>query len=148
MKDTIKLTGEVSIRGYNEAGEQVLAIDKSNLVVTAGKDRMAKLLGAGTAGFKIDGIGFGTGAAAPTLSDTALTSPFKKGLGAVSYPTANSVQFAWTLDFAEFNGNTIRELGLLSGYVATTEALFARIITDAIAKTSGLRLEGSWKITF
>jgi hypothetical protein len=150
MNDNISIKGEVSIRGYNAQGEQVLAIDKSNLVVTTGKQRMAALLAAANGDYLIDGIIFGTGAAAPTLGDTyaGITSPFEKAIGLASYPTANSVQFAWSLEFAESNGVTIREIGLVSGLGAGSEALFARIVTDAIAKTSGLRLEGSWKITF
>jgi hypothetical protein len=148
MNDGLKITGEVSIRGYNEQGEQVLAIDKSNLVVTAGKQRMAALLATGNADYLIDGIGFGTGASSPTLSDTGLTSALIKDIGDSSFPTANSVMFDWALEFAEYNGNTIREIGLFSGVAATEEQLFARIVTDAIAKTSGLRLEGTWKITF
>ncbi len=148
MNDELKITGEVSIRGYNEQGEQVIAIDKSNLVVTAGKQRMAALLATGNHDYLIDGIGFGTGAASPTLSDTALTGSFVKDIGDNSFPTANSVMFDWALEFAEFNGNTIREIGLFSGVAASEDALFARIVTDPIAKTSGLRLEGTWKITF
>jgi hypothetical protein len=150
MKDSISINGEVSIRGYNADGEQVLAIDKNNLVVTTGKQRMAALLATANADYPIDGIIFGTGAAAPTLSDTyaGITSPFDKAIGSASYPTANSVQFAWSLEFAESNGVTIREIGLVSGFYPDDKALFARIVTDAIAKTSGLRLEGTWKITF
>jgi hypothetical protein len=150
MKDNISITGEVSIRGYNADGEQVLALDKNNLVVTAGKQRMAVLLATGNGDYLIDGIIFGTGASAPTLGNThsGIVNPFQKAIGAASYPTANSVQFAWSLEFAEHNGVTIREIGLVSGLGAGDEALFARIVTDAIAKTSGLRLEGSWKITF
>lgn len=150
MNDALNIKGEVSIRGYNSQGEQVLAIDKNNLVVTTGKQRMASLLATGNADYLIDGIIFGTGAAAPALTDThsSIVNPFQKEIGLASYPTANSVQFAWSLEFAENNGVTIREIGLVSGLVGGDEALFARIVTDAIAKTSGLRLEGTWKITF
>lgn len=144
----IKIKGQVSIRGYNESGQQVLSIDKENLVVTTGKERMARLLATGNSDFVLDSIGFGTGAAAPTLADVALTAQFSKTIGAASYPTANSVKFDWSLEFAEYNGNTIRELGLLTGVGAGDEKLFSRIVTDPIAKTSGLRLEGSWTITF
>lgn len=150
MNDSLNLQGEVSIKGFNPAGEQVLSIEKKNLIVTTGKQRMAVLLAAGNTDFKVDGIIFGSGAAAPALTDThsSIVNPFQKDLGAASYPTANSVQFAWSLEFAENNGQTIREIGLVSGLLAGDEALFSRIVTDAISKTSGLRLEGSWKITF
>lgn len=150
MKDNISIKGEVSIRGYNADGELVYSLNKSNLVVTTGKQRMAALLATANPDYLVDGIIFGTGAAAPTLSDNyaGITSPFEKAIGLASYPTANSVQFAWSLEFAENNGVTIREIGLVSGFAPDDKALFARIVTDAIAKTSGLRLEGTWKITF
>jgi hypothetical protein len=150
MNSHIYIKGEVSLRGYNQDGELVLSVDKKNLVVTTGKQRMAALLATGNIDYIIDGIIFGTSAAAPTLSDThsGVTDPFQKAVGSISYPTANSVKWEWTLEFSESNGITIREIGLVSGVGAGDEALFSRIVTDAIAKTSGLRLEGSWKITF
>lgn len=148
MKDSLEIKGDVSIRGYNPQGELVYSLDKHNLVVTTGKSRMGELLATGNSDFVLDAIGFGTGAASPTLSDTTLTELFTKDIGLATYPTANSVQFAWSLEFAEFNGKTIREIGLFTGLGAGDEKLFSRIVTDAIAKTSGLRLEGTWKITF
>lgn len=147
--EQIKLRGEVSIRGYNERNELVYKFDKQNMVVTTGKQVMAGLLAAPNADYVIDGIGFGSSAAAPALTDTALTAPYTiDGIGASSFPTPNSVRWEWVLDYASFNGNTIRELGLFSGLSASLDILFARIATDPIAKTSSLRLEGSWKITF
>jgi hypothetical protein len=146
--DHIGMRGDVSIRGYNERGELVYEFDKQNLVVTGGKSVMANLLAYGDADRIIDGIGFGTGSAAPALTDTGLTGSFEKTLFAVSFPSPNSVKWEWDLDFSEFNGNTLRELGLYSGEQAGIEVLFARIVTSPIVKTSTLRLEGSWKITF
>ena len=146
--DHIGMRGDVSIRGYNERGELVYEFDKQNLVVTGGKAVMANLLANGNPDLIIDGIGFGTDSAAPALTDTGLTGSFEKPIGAVSFPSPNSVKWDWVLDFSEFNGNTLRELGLYSGEIAGNEVLFARVVTSPIAKTSTLRLEGSWKITF
>jgi hypothetical protein len=145
----IEMRGDVSVRGYNERGELVYEFDKQNLVVTGGKSVMANLLAYANSDFVIDGIGFGTGSAAPALTDTGLTGSFTKPLGAVSFPSPNSVKWEWVLDFSEFNGNTLRELGLYSGFTSPDPAtLFARIVTSPTVKTSTLRLEGSWKITF
>ena len=147
--DHIGMRGDVSIRGYNERGELVYEFDKQNLVVTGGKTVMAILLAYGSSDRIINGIGFGTGSAAPALTDTGLTGSFTKPIGAVSFPSPNSVKWDWVLDFSEFNGNTLRELGLFSDLPSVVDtALFARIVTSPIAKTSTLRLEGSWKITF
>jgi hypothetical protein len=144
----IGMRGDVSVRGYNERGELVYEFDKQNLVVTGGKAVMAALLAYADADRIINGIGFGTGSAAPALTDTVLTDSFLKPLGGVSFPTANSVKWEWVLNFSEFNGNTLRELGLFSGLTSGAEALFARVVTLPTVKTSALRLEGSWKITF
>jgi hypothetical protein len=148
--DHIGMRGDVSVRGYNERGELVYEFDKQNLVLTRGKAVMANLLAYGDADRIIDGIGFGTDSAAPALTDQVLAGSFTKPIkeGAVSFPSLNSVKWEWDLDFSEFNGNTLRELGLYSGVRAGIEVLFARIVTSPIAKTSTLRLEGSWKITF
>jgi hypothetical protein len=144
----IGMRGDVSIRGYNERGELVYEFDKQNLVVTDGKFVMANLLAYGDVDLIIDVIGFGTGSAAPALTDSVLTGSFTKPIGAVSFPSPNSVKWGWVLDFSEFNGNTLRELGLYSGAQAGVGLLFARIVTSPIVKTSTIRLEGSWKITF
>lgn len=149
--EKLQISGAVSIRGYNASGEEVLAIDKQNLVVTTGKQRMAQLLATGNGDLLVDGIAFGTGAGAPTLSDNigSILDPFQKAMGTTpTYPAANSVQFPWTLEFSEYNGNTIREIGLLSGLGSGDDALFSRIVTEPIAKNSGLRLVGTWTITF
>lgn len=147
MRDDITIKGEVSIRGYNEQGEQVLAIDKNNLVVTVGKGVLAAVLRLGTTTQVVNGIAFGTRADAPVLGDTAITGAFTKSIVSSSNPVVNQAQFNWALEYAENNGMTIRELGLIVDRTGTN-TLFSRITTAAIIKTSSLRLEGSWKITF
>ncbi len=146
-QDTIQIQGDVTIRGFDTEGREVLCIDKKNLVVTAGKGVMATLLRLGTSSLIINGIAFGTSSVAPTLADTALTGAFTKAIGTSSNPTTNSVQWAWSLEYAENNGMNIREIGLISDRTGAG-TLFSRIVTDSIVKTSGLRLEGTWKITF
>lgn len=146
MKQDITIKGEVSIRGYDESGREVLAIDNNNLVVTAGKGVLASLLRLGGSSV-VNGIAFGTSSVAPALGDTSIAGAFTKAITSSSNPATNQVQFNWSLEYAENNGMNIRELGLIVDRTGTN-TLFARIVTDSIVKTNVLRLEGSWKITF
>jgi len=148
MKDeTITIKGEVSLRGYNEKNELVLEWNKKNLVVNAGKGVLAAVLRNGTTTQIVNGIAFGTSGAVATLADTALTGAFTKVINSSSNPTVNSAQFNWALEYNENNGMTIREFGLIVDRTGTP-VLFSRIVSEPIAKTSALRLEGTWKITF
>lgn len=146
-QEIVEMRGEVSIRGYNELGECVLSLDKKNLVVNGGKGVMATLLRLGTSSLIINGIAFGTSSVAPALGDTAITGAFTKATASSSNPTTNSVQWDWTLETSENNGMNIREIGLISDRTGTP-TLFSRIVTESIVKTSSLRLEGTWKLTF
>ena len=147
MKDEMAIKGEVSIRGYNERGELVLEKDIRNLVVNVGKGVLATMLRLGSTTQIVNGIAFGTGAATPTLADTALTGAFAKTINSSSNPTVNSAQFNWALEYNENNGMMIREFGLIIDRTGSN-TLFSRIVSEPIAKTASLRLEGTWKITF
>jgi len=148
MKDSIGLKGEFELHAYDKEGNVVHHIKKNNLVVTTGKQNAALLL-AGGGGFAIDGIVFGSTGTAPVLGNTYadMTDKFLKAVGAITYPTTNTMQFAWTLEYSENNGATIREFGLVSDRTGTP-VLFSRIASDAISKTNIVRLSGTWKITF
>ena len=143
-QENMNVRGEVEYRAYNEQGEQIAHVRKNNLVVTLGRTAASRLIGSYTSGKQITQFGVGTGSVAPTLADTALTSQYKNNVTAVSYPDGASVLFDWALDYSEANGKNIREMGLL----CTDNTLFARIATDLIAKSAGIRLVGTWKITF
>lgn len=124
-------------------GKVLSVTDEKNLVVQVGKTNVTKLLGGGVAGVAITQIGVGTNSTAPALSDTALTSQFKKAVDAVSYPDASSVRFSFTIDGTEANGKTIREFGLLDA----NDGLFSRKSHADIVKTSSVILSGTWTIT-
>lgn len=145
--EEIKVTGQVSIKGYDEHGNEVLTVDKNNLVVNVGKGVLVTMLRSGSSTLLANGVGFGTNGATPTLADTALTAGFVKAISSNTSPQPNQAQFNWALEYGENNGMTIRELGLICDRLGAA-VLFARLTTDPIVKTSSLRLEGSWRITF
>jgi hypothetical protein len=131
---------------------QILDIDEEiveeytgeNLIVNLGRSALARLLAGEVTERSIDRIGFGTNGVSPSSADTALTASFEKALDSFTYPDAQSVRFAFDLDFDEANGMSIREFGL----ICEDDSLFARKTRDAIVKTDQLKIVGSWTIIF
>lgn len=142
--DTITAKGIFEMRTYNADGCLIDTYEDYNLIVNGGRAAIASLIGAATSTKDITQIAFGTNGASPVLTDTAITAQFKKAVGAVTYPASGQVRFAWSLELAENNGVTIREYGLL----CEDNTLFARKVRADIAKTSDVRLEGTWTIIF
>ncbi len=120
-----------------------------NVIVNNGRAQVARLIGNDTTNRPVTKIGFGVGASAAVATDSALTTPFIKAITTavpgtgVTYPVATSTKFSWTLENAEGNGLNITEFGLYSNDGTT---LFARKVRSAIAKTSAIRLVGTWTI--
>lgn len=144
FKDTSKPTGAFVLRGFDADGKQILDYEDRNLIVDTGRTQAAKLIGGDVTNRSVNRIGFGSNGSDPVSSDTALTGAFLKAVTAVTYPSAGVVKFDFTLELAENNGVTIREFGL----VCTDGVLFARKVRAAIDKTSSIRLEGSWTISY
>lgn len=125
-------------------GKLLSEFTDNNLIVAGGTTMTCKMI-VGDASSPVTKIGFGTGTTTPTSGDTALTSPFLKAVASYSYPTTNSVAISWALETTENNGVNIAEYGLFT----TSNILFARkIYTPVIAKTTNIRLTGTWTITF
>lgn len=155
--------GRVTMRAWRR-GRLLWEIDRDNLVVTAGLTPVANLLAGIVTNQSIAAIGFGSGTAAPALTDTALTAPaYYRAIGTSSFPAAGQVLFNWSLttaaDAAAF-GITIGELGLLvntgpavlpfsqaSGGAAPSMTLFARILLGLGTFASGMNFSGTWTIT-
>lgn len=137
--------GEFHLEVYRK-GELIEVYDDKNLVVDASKQQLAHLVGGDVTSRSITKIGFGTGGTAPAVGNTGLTAGFySKTLGAVTYPSTNSVQFAFSLGTTEANGLAIIEFGLF----CANDVLFARKTrSGAITKDTDLTLSGSWKLNF
>lgn len=115
-----------------------------NLVVDRAREVLARTLG-GNPNAAVSEIGFGTNGVAAAPDDELLTDEYRRQLVAVDYPALGQVRFTWELDELEANGLAIQELGLWSG----DGRLVARRVRGApIVKDDGLRLEGTWTITF
>jgi hypothetical protein len=146
MKDAevVRVRGEVSLKVYKNDTLIEDSVEK-NLVVTLGRTNIAKLLGGSAGGYAVNTIKVGTNGTAPTAGDTSITSPFSKGISTVSYPTAGTVQFDFTITTSEANGMSIAEFGLFD----SNGTMFARKNrTSAIAKDNTIAVAGTWKIIF
>lgn len=115
--------------------------DVNNLVVDAGRALMAE-----SAAEFVTHVAVGTDGTSPLPSDIApLTDEFLKELDDVQQADT-SITCAFTIASDEYNGNVIREFGLMQG---DPETLFARrTFADGFTKTSDVVLEGTWTVTF
>lgn len=143
-KDILKPVGVFRLKTYDAAGKLLDDYEDRNLIVNGGRDAIVRLIGAGTAGKRVSQIAFGTNGGDPIITDVVIASAFVKPTASVSYPSNGTVQFDFTLELNENNGVTIREYGLL----CVDNTLFSRKVRAAIDKTSAIRLEGTWSITF
>lgn len=119
--------------------------DHPNIIVNNAKTTQARLIGGDVTNRSITKIGFGEGTGAADAANTSLTNAFVRSLGTVSYPAANSVQFAFSLGTTEANGLAITEFGLFTN----GDVLFARRVrAGALLKASDLSLTGTWTISY
>lgn len=123
--------------------ELLETIKGENLIVDLGLDIMAAAIG-GTADQNIVEYGAGTSGTSPASGDTSLTAPFVKVLDTVTFPSTGLVTFTFSMDNSEGNGATYQEWGLY----CDAGPLFSRKTSTAIAKSSAIRIEGEWTISF
>jgi len=150
-------TGIVTYRLFRH-GVLLRAERVPNLFVNAGLPALAALLGGDTAGEFASAVGFGSGTAAPLVTDTALTAPaYYKTLDGHAEDGNGSVTFNWSLTTLDTgaDGIGIGELGLfanhtgvgLPGSAAPTPLIAHRTIA-VIAFTTGMSISGTWTLTF
>lgn len=138
------LRGELVIR-VSRRGVLVERIHEPNMIMSAAKDVLARLIAGDGAGKTVTRIGFGAGGQAASPDDTGLTNPYIKPLSGHLYPGPGVVRFNWQLAEGEANGMVIRELGLLTA----DGLLFARKVrAGGIEKAPDISLDSYWEITF
>jgi hypothetical protein len=118
-EETMRPTGIVRL--YRE---KRLIWKQHNLFVNSGLSVLANLIAGVTAGQTVAAIGFGSGAASPSITDTVLTaSPaYYNAIISHSFPSVGSVQFNYALGTSDYGalGITIQELGLFANAAAVT----------------------------
>ena len=132
-------------------GDGRLIWERPNLFVNAGLPALANLIAGVSAGQYVTAMGYGSGATPPVTTDVSLTSTpaYYNAIGAHSFPSSGSVQFAYSLLTTDYgaSGLTIQELGLLANtanvslpsaqgtanpiWAATTTKSIGNLIVDA-----------------
>ncbi len=154
--DLQRTVGEATIKeflGDMQTEENLLReFTVKNLIVNAGKDLAASLLGgrAGAAYLPLAYCALGTGTTAAAATDTALqTEVYRKSVSSISYQSTGKVIFDTTFSTLEANNYTITELGWLNASSAGT--LWNHIILsggNTISKTNDRSLSVSYTPTF
>lgn len=154
METLDSLKGSLTLKIIRHGGERVERID--NLIVTAGRANLAKLLG-GKTGMHVTHVGVGSGKVAAAPGDTALTAPeltpvtevrIGQGLEAEDGSTFDDprmVQFHFRIGTSAAVGKEIWEYGLMGA----DGSLFSRIVRPSgFTKTDIDMIVGFWQIQF
>lgn len=139
------MKGELTIvRIAVATGKQDTILRTRNLILNACMTSLCNLLG-GTANAYVSQMQFGTGTAAPTVTDTTLQRPITpvKAVTAVATPGTYTVEFSAYLGANEGNGFPLTEAGLLTA----GNILVARTTFAARTKTSDYQYGFQWTIT-
>lgn len=143
VSDTISLRGALAI-DVRRGDVLIESWRDDNMIMTAARDALARLVAGDGAGKVITKIGVGTNGGGPTPADVGLTGAFVKPLYGHQYPETGRVSFQWRLEQNEANGMAIKEFGLLT----VDGTLFARKARPAIEKAADISIDGLWTIIF
>jgi hypothetical protein len=137
-------SGHLTVHVYDR-GKLIETWNGDNVIVNLVRAESARLFGGDVENRSISKIGAGTSGATPSAGNTSLSNQFLKNIDSVTYPAANSVEFAFTISTAEANGKAILEFGLLTG----AGILIARRVRSSVLnKTSDISLSGKWRLNF
>lgn len=138
------IKGRVSLVLRDKDGKVKKEVKIENLIVTAGKNFLANWLGQSSqAGPFMPFIAIGSGATAPSASDTGLESELTRQQGAISF-----VNNIWTNSYTFLAGDgtgTVTEAGLFSANPGGT--MMARTTFGDVTKAAGDTLQVTWNIT-
>lgn len=147
MQDGLRLTGDVMVILEDVETGVLTEIARKNLVVTTGKDLVAKLLG-GHVSFaaleEITTIAWGTSGTAAAVGDTSLGDQQFEKAASVTYLGAGQVAFEATMLDSEGGNHTYREIGLKT---KTSGILFSRVVIPEVTKSTSYKLRVVWTIT-
>lgn len=126
-----------------KGGEIIDRVDDHNLVVDAGRIRLAELA-AGKSGSCITKIGVGSGSTAEAADDTELEGQqlFPLTLATVD---GRDARFDFLIDNSQANGLKIHEFGL---FCADGTMFSHRVRTGLIEKEDDIQIKGYWILHF
>ena len=141
LKDTApQLRGNVHLE-IKKQGKIIKIEDEHNLIVTAGRSKLARLLGGGYGGH-ISKVGIGEGTNAVSETDTNLTNEVLVNVTSAEYD-GTSVKFNFCIGTGEGNGLNVREFGL---FFDDGTMFSRRVRQTVIGKESDIEIAGFWEI--
>ena len=108
MEQYMKLTGKLLVETRKKDGTVIEREEKDNLIVTAGKVWVAKLIG-GVETTCFDAIALGTDATAAAVGQTALLAEVKRETVTGAYEATAKIAFEHTFDFDSGETYSLRE---------------------------------------
>nr|DAX35155.1 MAG TPA: tail-collar fiber protein [Bacteriophage sp.] len=142
-QDTLAaLRGAVHLAVYKN-GKLLFEETDHNLIVTTGREKLARLIGGDYTGC-ITKVGVGTGSAPASDTDTGLTDAVLVPVQSTSY-AGTKARFDFIIGNGDANGLLIRELGLFFG----DGVMFSRRVRKSIiGKEDDISITGYWEIYF
>lgn len=145
-KESLKVTGHISLRLFGPDGLLKESREVKNVVVTVGKNYLALWLTQGTqSDFFMRYLALGTGVTAASASDTALQTELATRVAGALTSSTNVWQNQATFGPGVDTG-AITEAGIFSASAAGT--LFARQVFPVVNKGAGDSLQLTWQVTF
>ena len=126
-----------------KGGEIIDLVDDHNLVVDAGRIRLAELA-AGKSGSCITKIGVGSGSTAEAADDTELDGQQLFPLTSATVD-GRDARFDFLIDNSQANGLKIHEFGL---FCADGTMFSHRVRTGLIEKEDDIQIKGYWILHF
>jgi len=154
ITENIPMKGRLCLKYVRDG--KIIDISQDNLIVTQGRNNLAKLLG-GQVGMHVSKVGVGTGSAPAASTDTAITNAVKVAVTEVRVGTGleaedgttfsdpKIVQFHFRFGLAVAAGVVIHEYGLF----CANDTLFSRVVRESpFTKTAIDQIVGFWQIQF
>ena len=146
MNDCVRLTGLFEIWRRPVGAERAdVYVRSPNLITTAGRDKLARLIGDDVTADPSVFV-LGSGDTDPTPGDTALeTKETDLTISNTTFPSEGVAVFSATLGASSGNSTTYREAGVKD--VVTGGTLYARtVFNNALAKTADFTLFVQWTL--
>lgn len=130
MEDILKLKGDVVIERRRKDGSVIDRQELKNLVVNAGKERVAKMLN-GVESTYFRAIAIGTGTTSPLGVDTTLESEVTRATASLSYLADYKAIFEHTFEFGSGESYAITEAGVFDSATVSGSTMLDRFTFSA-----------------
>lgn len=147
----LKIKGFVKCQVYDVKNQRIVGHrEVENLIVTSGRNQLARLAGSGTGPVSYAHVGTSTTAPAATDTDllSSLTSSGRKSVSSSTAATG-TVQFTWSYETNEFtatNDNVFGEVSLFNSSSGGT--MFSRATFAQTTKDSNMQISFTYQLRF